>query len=417
MELHRLSDRWDLIDQVASLLAEEWPAQSYASRRAALHSSVQRDTRGLPCHLCLVGADGIVLAACRIQQACENTDGFSAAVTSVVVKPSARRRGLGRKLLTEAHMVAASLGYGYMYLWTHDQQAFYAACGYQECVKVSLLAPAFALLGQGALQKLESLFAAKAAKAQNDSAEAVAREDSTWMRKRLLESGAKSVRTPAEMRTLVQDALAGLPTSSESSWALLLTGPVEWERQIGPCCGIAALRMARSSLRRHNGECRSMDLGNAVECRVELRLAGVGGVPDASLLQAGAAPPATACLPLELAICCTRTHAHRTLIHRRRSPGASPPTARSSTCLTWPSSPRRCAPPAPAPQLLPAIPTQPPSLSHQGARATLWGVTRATALIYSWGLALHYLPLPIPTVLRTPNNLQHAGVLDSSAYP
>ena len=36
-----------------------------------------------------------VVAHCRLQPACENADGFSAAVTSVIVDPSCRGTGLG----------------------------------------------------------------------------------------------------------------------------------------------------------------------------------------------------------------------------------------------------------------------------------------------------------------------------------
>ena len=58
-----------------------------------------------------------------------DADGFSAAITSVVVDHSRRGRGLGRQLLAKAEEVVAAMGFGYMYLWTHDAQPFLHSAG------------------------------------------------------------------------------------------------------------------------------------------------------------------------------------------------------------------------------------------------------------------------------------------------
>ena len=149
MSLLRLSDRPELIDATARLLAQQWPQQSASSRRTALATHCRRATDGLPCHLLLVdGSEAAnVVAHCRLDPACENADGISAALTSLVVQHERRGTGLGRKLLCHAEVVAAAAGYGYLYLWTHDAQGFYAACGYTECARVALQRPALKSLG------------------------------------------------------------------------------------------------------------------------------------------------------------------------------------------------------------------------------------------------------------------------------
>jgi hypothetical protein len=188
-------------------------------------------------------------------------DGFSAAVTSVVVSSDRRGTGLGRTLLGHAEAMASRCGYGYLYLWTHDAGPFYEACGYQECEKVSLLRPALVALGSEAVNKLEALFqrrasdvsraAGEGANADDAAAEATVRADSTWYRKRLLELHAAS--RPLSREALLAAVHEALPNveaddgASSAAWSVHLTD-VAWERQVGPCCGLAALRMARSAL-------------------------------------------------------------------------------------------------------------------------------------------------------------------------
>ena len=99
-----LSDRPDLVGPAASLLAAQWPASSATSRRSALQAHIRKAKKDeIPCHLLLLDADDMVTAHGRLQPACENADGFSAAITSVVVDPSRRGAGLGRELRLESH--------------------------------------------------------------------------------------------------------------------------------------------------------------------------------------------------------------------------------------------------------------------------------------------------------------------------
>ena len=289
-----LTDAPELVYGCAKLLARQWPAQSATSRQNAFATHLRKAKPGeVPCHLVLVdGETETVVGHCRLQRACENADGFSAAITSVVVEPDRRGSGLGRALLHHAEATAAAMGFGYLYLWTHDAQGFYLACGYTECEKVSLLKPALASLGSAAVNKLEALFAKKASSQEGGGGggggdEAEVRADSTWFRKRLLEQVASRPLSHAELLDGVRDALraadadgadgptiaddglstaaaptnvaegdgapanaaaAGRQAKASGEWALHVTA-VRWERQVGPCCGLAALRMARSALR------------------------------------------------------------------------------------------------------------------------------------------------------------------------
>ena len=255
-----LSEHPDLAPAAAALLARQWPETAASSRLGALRAHCHHTTRHgqFPCHLLLVETDGPeggesrVIAHCRLQAACEHADGFSAAVTSVVVDPALRGLGVGRQLMRAAEHVAAQLGYGYMYLWTHNAMCFYAKLGYAECDAVSLLRPVLATLDQTALSKLENLMAARAGKAAAAGgvhacgSESLARLDSTWMRRRLRELG--------RSEPITHDALLAALNPQLSQRGVLesrltLRHSIHWERQIGPCCGLAALRMARTALR------------------------------------------------------------------------------------------------------------------------------------------------------------------------
>ena len=311
-----LADRPELVGATASLLAAQWPATSATSRRSSLSNHVRKaKPNEVPCHLLLLAEDESVVAHCRLQPACENADGFSAAVTSVVVDPARRGTGLGRTLLGHAEAATAKFGYGYLYLWTEDAQKFYEACGYDRCEKVSLHRPALATLGSAAIGKLEALFAQKAATAgasaadDGAGAESSVRADSTWFRKRLLElHPASKPLTPEAFLASAHDALrhAGeAPNDDDASstagdadttsgWSVAMPTPFTWERQIGPCCGLAALRMARSAL--HPGcaaatttlpprsaESWAKRMGGNVELRVD---ANADVAADASVLTA-----------------------------------------------------------------------------------------------------------------------------------
>ncbi|KAL1521423.1 hypothetical protein AB1Y20_021087 [Prymnesium parvum] len=290
-----------LIDGAAELLAAQWPQQGAASRRAAILShcaSRAHQRSALPCHLVLAGDADSVLAHCRLQAACDDADGFSAALTSVVVRAELRGTGVGRKLLVEAEALAAAHGFAYLYLWTHEAQGFYAKCGYAECEKVSLLKPALSKVGGEGVRKLEHMLARRCAAAAASgvsqvAAEAVVREDSVWMRKRLLERVEAAGGRDSWMER-VRVALAARRGEAE---ARVWLAAFEWERQCGPCCGLAALRMARSctSPPREEGAAEAEE-EEGVDSRRVAALCEASGLELELLLERGAPEDAAASL-------------------------------------------------------------------------------------------------------------------------
>ena len=286
------------VEEVAILLAGQWPEQGVSSRRSMLLSHVRKPRSShaqLPCHLLLLencGESERVVAHCRLQPACESRDGFSAAVTSVVVSRSMRGCGIGSALMLEAESVARIGGYGYLYLWTHDAVGFYTKSGYALCDPVSLMRPVLATLDDSSRSKLESLFAAKArnvARANGQAAEAAVRADSTWMRKRLRELSDSEPFEPAALLRAV-----GMPhigaQNSQSEERAFVQYTVPWERQIGPCCGLAALRMARAALRAAESSATSNPPQHPVWGTVELHIPAVStAAEDASVLEAAIA--------------------------------------------------------------------------------------------------------------------------------
>lgn len=333
-----LADRPELALPAAQLLAGHWPATGARCRvqqmRAALRAA-EKSSSGLPAHLLLLDPSGAVVAHCRLQRAGESVGehgGFSAALTSVVVRPSRRGGGVGRALLRLAEGFAAARGFCYIYLWTPDAAGFYEACGYSRCASVTLHRPALAGLSPEAVGKLEALMAGKAGRAAagtggraGDAAEqesgagsgqsgsgappeSVATQGCVWLRKRLLErSAGRAVWGAAELRgalgralqsaghvrvggaggeaqrvaevcgvgavaggageeeepegaapapgaarevfTAEAGAVGGVFTVEGVTWDVFTASSATWERQVGPCCELCALRMARSALR------------------------------------------------------------------------------------------------------------------------------------------------------------------------
>ena len=283
----RLRDEPRRIDAVAQLLARQWPQQGSAStRRAQLVEHCRARAEGLPTHILLIDGDGgggdgddggCLVAHCRLQPACENADGISAAVVSFVVEPSLRGTGLGRSLLRAAEESAAAEGYGYLYLWTSDAQGFYAACGYVECERVSLQRAALASVGAEAVDRLERMLSSRAASRDESAA-----PGDTWMRRRIRERCAPAPLSAKELRVAVD---AALPARA-GGWRVHLARHLEWERQVGPCCGLAALRMARAALLAPDAP-GAPSLSHAAHdaCIVDLDLSDDAEVdPDASLL-------------------------------------------------------------------------------------------------------------------------------------
>ena len=150
-------------------------------------------------------------------------------------------------------------GYHYIYLWTQTAQEFYHKLGYQVSERISLQKSCLKSLETKQVVQLEDLLRRKnpfARKAETpllletESSEAnplhsfADNDDDVWMRKRLVEY-VESKLIPTESREAeisawlkrMEDVIVdAIPESFP--WINL-----PWQAQVGPSCGLAALRM------------------------------------------------------------------------------------------------------------------------------------------------------------------------------
>ena len=298
-----------LIGQFARLIAQQWPSTSAPRRRTAMcmASLLNRsNNRKLPCHLALTDAQGTALCHARLSPTRDDEDGFGVLLTSLVVAPSYRRRGLGRQMLEFAEEVAVGLGSSFLALSTPDMQAFYLACGYHvrdhptlkpvPHVSRSDAAAVRAVMG-GASEILEiatSQAGASAADLAPSAAPAapsvphkrrnwakgemaehvlscfhirlrptggaedgddVAVEAHTWLRKALVAGDGTDALaqrrhfwTRAALVAYVRQVLSVDMGDGGAAAAAVHVTPsaLHWEHQVGDTCGLQALRAARS---------------------------------------------------------------------------------------------------------------------------------------------------------------------------
>ena len=125
-----LHKKWELLEECCLLLNHEWK-RSFDSRKQHLSKSCD----SYPCHLLFVEADldeeNISLVG-HLRLSKVLGDDTSLLVTSVIISPSRRGCGLGRKILELAEAFAASDNFQYLYLSSHDKGDFYKKCGYEK---------------------------------------------------------------------------------------------------------------------------------------------------------------------------------------------------------------------------------------------------------------------------------------------
>ena len=181
----------EVLKEAAVLLESEWPARPAETRFRSMSGT----------HILLL--DPTVVAYAKIAKAREM-------MTSVVVAKSYRGQGLGRRLVSAAEVQAKKEGFAFLYLAaTENARGFYERCGYEECGSsetrmIDTSALERLLVGRGA-------------------------EEGTWMRKRLRDRS---------LETFILDELPGDFHIKKC----------RWERQVGPTCGLVALRCARDAL-------------------------------------------------------------------------------------------------------------------------------------------------------------------------
>ncbi|GBG31918.1 UPF0692 protein C19orf54-like [Hondaea fermentalgiana] len=254
-----------LVDEACALLHAEWPAGGSLARRAQrlreqqeagsvflglvqVHDNSKEDNSADNEHC---------VGFAQLQAVADKGEGPACALTSVVISETLRGSGLGRQLMNGIHDQAESLGYTYVYLWTSTAQGFYAKCGYLCCESVTVARPILDNLAENQVSALERMLAKmRARNAEQDTGqsstvpdydhESADAENVVWMRKRLIED------LPAEI--LDADAIEAEVCADLRHFAAEATGfhlallNVPLHRQVGPSCGLAALRMARHYL-------------------------------------------------------------------------------------------------------------------------------------------------------------------------
>jgi len=153
-----------------------------------------------------------------------------------VLEPQARHQGLGIKLLSLLEAEAAALGYRYSCVWADDAvQKFYIKAGYLECEPQSISRP---VLNDKPVARLERLMQTRSVK-----------EGDVCLRKRLQERSTELAALRQNLLGQIEEELEALAHSCnlQSEWTNLDFISIPWERQVGPSCGLAALRMVASS--------------------------------------------------------------------------------------------------------------------------------------------------------------------------
>ncbi|CAJ1929955.1 unnamed protein product [Cylindrotheca closterium] len=288
------SSNW--LRQAAELLNSQWPkggsVDAYKDKCINEHPISNRQQSddessspsvfyGLPSSYLLIHENECIGHG-RLTECFESAGGNAAAVTFIVIHSTKQYHGFGRKLMALLEEEAKRLGYHYIYLWTKTAIGFYEKIGYAECQRVSLKRACLKKLVSGEVESLEALLMKRQSKinmalngtnststaGEKCSARAVfgtkketillPPDDNdrnndvpdVWMKKRLVER-VGSIHIPLDQRMLELEKVADESTTEgqnkdndNSCWYYRIVS-IPWQAQIGPSCGLAALRMGR----------------------------------------------------------------------------------------------------------------------------------------------------------------------------
>jgi N-acetylglutamate synthase-like GNAT family acetyltransferase len=272
------------IQQAETLLMQQWPRGGpyrekllYSSSTATCSKLLDESSSyyTLPCSYLLMQhmrSNNHNVDVCvghgRLTECFESAGGNAVAATFVMVDRNHRGCGLGSAMMKLLEQEAERLGYHYVYLWTQTAISFYQKNGYSECQRVSLKRACLKSLEPSQVDGLEAMLFKKSQKSRVGTKKATAivvpketillppAEDDAekaledvWLRKRLVEH-VGSVHVPVADR--IQE-IASITKEHDKNYAWyyqLLSVP--WQAQIGPSCGLAALRMVREYFLTHS---------------------------------------------------------------------------------------------------------------------------------------------------------------------
>lgn len=246
----------DQVEAAARFLQKQWPrggsVEDYRLKLIGNNSLVVVDatTLSLPCSYLLINGGDDVIAHGRLTECFEGAGGSAAAATYIIADP--RGCGHGSMLMELLEKEAIDLGYHYIYLWTASAVAFYQKIGYSFCERVSLYSACLKKLECDQVSNLEAMLSKKlgTCSSSKSSSETVmlppddeASENDVWLRKRLVECVASQT-VPLQQRLDEIHAAIVMQEASCRSWEYCLI-EIPWQQQVGPSCGLAALRMLR----------------------------------------------------------------------------------------------------------------------------------------------------------------------------
>ena len=154
MQLLPLHNHPELMPAVCTMLNNQWP-RSDTARIMWLRGS----TPTLPTSYVLVDTEHNVLGHARVAASLRvggTTSGVSGIVTSVIIHPEHRRKGMGRSLLSLVEACCRHR-FGRVVLWTSDQVSFYESCGYVKCSPLRVVSSAASKLDAKGLREEEVL--------------------------------------------------------------------------------------------------------------------------------------------------------------------------------------------------------------------------------------------------------------------
>ena len=283
--LQPLHEYSNFLPAVCQMLNEQWPRSESSRTRWLRNSSPTLPTSYvLTCSNSESGENDVigharVAASLRVGG---TTSVVSGIVTSLIIHKDHRRQGFGRVLLSLVEERCQTLhGFGRVVLWSNDQVQFYESCGYIKCTPLRVVSAAVSKLGTEGLNSLESMLKTRMRMApepelmattkteESNSSSAVTSSDasstatatlklseedtgdgadasmSTWLSKRVIEHFPTYRMDREDVVANIRVQLERQAPSYTIKKTLILLLDVPNEQQIGPCCGIAAMRCMR----------------------------------------------------------------------------------------------------------------------------------------------------------------------------
>jgi N-acetylglutamate synthase-like GNAT family acetyltransferase len=273
------------IQNAARLLQQQWPTTtttndgtSYYEPLMVHHTPSACSNYPLACSYLLIRQKEApsrhsVLGHGRLTECFESAGGNAAAATYILIDKEYRGYGYGQRLMELLEKESNKLGYHYVYLWTKTAVSFYKdRLGYQECHRVSLKRPCLKKLSTTSVQSLEATLSKRLqvhtqkngittkenVSNKNKRLETITLlpesattgtdqqdDDDVWLKKRLVEHVGSTLVPIDERLQEIKQSFFGMQSATGSTCYYRWNPRIAWQPQIGPSCGLVAIRMIR----------------------------------------------------------------------------------------------------------------------------------------------------------------------------